>query len=171
MIGYFKYILYLFSRKKDSRVFPETYLHVDTKHIIACYNKLKLVVKEYSSFVEQTIPMPDNIEGVYILSSYKYDKRYYYINHFEALYDSILNELSYRGISKALIKYVTFKINVHKRIFDEIDALFTTSIKMLNNNNKLVVCDSAVYTASFVNLFKETELPPFLVQENSVESK
>lgn len=154
----FKCILYLFSRKKNARVVPVTYSHVDTEYINYCYDKLKETVNEFAQFLDKYSPRTES--QMYVLPVNIYNKRCEFVSHFDALYTSLQNEVLHDGISSTLYNYISYKLQSHRAIFDKLDAQFIETMRRLAKDQNLVVDGSGIYTASFLNLFTKADVPP-----------
>lgn len=143
--------------KKHNKIVPTTIVTTRYTYVVRCYEKLKSAIYEYKYFLHNTFPT-NEITAKFVLTNGIYSRRCELVSHFNALYESINNELALND--EYYIDYlrgnIHNKLRKYKSQFDALDSEFLNTLRTING---LQVESSYLYTQSFLDIFKNNNIP------------
>jgi hypothetical protein len=156
MLYFCKCFLNLF-KKKNIKVSPDT----NNFNILNYDNQLKNIISEYIYLVHNIFPSEiNNKTDTIILTVSIYNRRNELRSYFDGISNSIMNEITDNNIPHHIYNIINKRHSIYRDQFDNIDESFLNNIISLHIFKKLKVEKLLHTQPSFINIFKDTSIPP-----------
>lgn len=151
----FNFIFCIFGIKKYNKIKPL----VIPDHIHKTIKQTKILLLEYERFINDLFPIIGDL--TFILQSSAYHTRNSYIAKINALINKL--EVDFHLFDNInTIELSNNYIMSFSRKLKDIDTIFKTNIRLLNDLDSLTIEHSLTYSKSFLDIFDRSKKPHFV---------